>query len=106
MADAMPVGSQTIDGVRVRCAESTGPSAYRDDLLSPRAMGEILVRLVAEWGLKKPHVVAPGHLALLPPCSRSRHALAFCRAGGGKRRGGRPDSAQDRGRDVTSNQRR
>jgi pimeloyl-ACP methyl ester carboxylesterase len=100
MADAMQVGFRTVDGVRVRCAESTGPSApsilltspwpesayafapiwpslanvarlvpvdlpgfgrseRRDDLLSPRAMGEFLVRLVAEWGLEKPHVVAP-----------------------------------------------
>jgi len=100
MANAMHVGFRTVDGVRVRCAESTGPaappilltsrwpesvyafapiwfsladvaplvavdlpgfgrSARRDDLLSPRAMGEFLVRLVAEWGLEKPHVVAP-----------------------------------------------
>jgi pimeloyl-ACP methyl ester carboxylesterase len=100
MADAMRVGFRTVDGVRVRCAESTGPSApsilltspwpetvhafapiwpslatvarlvavdlpgfgrseRRDDLLSPRAMGEFLIRFVAEWGLEKPHVVAP-----------------------------------------------
>jgi pimeloyl-ACP methyl ester carboxylesterase len=97
---AMQVGFRTVDGVRVRFAESTGPSApsvlltspwpesvyafapiwpslanvarlvavdlpgfgrseRRDDLLSPRAMGEFLVRFVAEWGLEKPHVVAP-----------------------------------------------
>ena len=96
----MRVGFRTVDGVRVRCAESTGPSApsvlltspwpesvyafapiwpslatvarlvavdlpgfgrseRRDDLLSPRAMGEFLIRFVAEWGLEKPHVVAP-----------------------------------------------
>jgi pimeloyl-ACP methyl ester carboxylesterase len=100
MAEAMPVGFRTVDGVRVRCAESTGPfapsilltspwpesvyafapiwpslttvarlvavdlpgfgrSERRDDLLSPRAMGEFLIRLVAEWGLAKLHVVAP-----------------------------------------------
>jgi pimeloyl-ACP methyl ester carboxylesterase len=34
-------------------------SERRDDLLSPRAMGELLVGFVAEWGLEKPHVVAP-----------------------------------------------
>lgn len=96
----MQVGFRTVDGVRVRCAESTGPSApsilltspwpesvygfapiwpslataarlvavelpgfgrseRRDDLLSPHAMGEFLVRFVAEWGLEKPHIVAP-----------------------------------------------
>ena len=100
MADAMHVGVRTADGVRVRCAESTGPAApsilltspwpesvyavapiwssladvarlvavdlpgfgrseRRDDLLSPQAMGEFLARLVGEWGLEKPHIVAP-----------------------------------------------
>lgn len=36
-----------------------GRSERRDDLLSPRAMGEFLARLVAERGLDKPHLVAP-----------------------------------------------
>ncbi|MGD0923882.1 MAG: alpha/beta hydrolase [Streptosporangiaceae bacterium] len=96
----MRVGFRIIDGVRVRCAESTAPSEpsilltnpwpesvyafapiwpslapvarlvavdlpgfgrseRRDDLLSPRAMGEFLVRFIAEWGLEQPHLVAP-----------------------------------------------
>ena len=36
-----------------------GASERRDDLLSPRAMGGFLARLVAEVGLKRPHLVAP-----------------------------------------------
>ncbi len=36
-----------------------GASERRDDLLSPRAMGEFLARLVAEAGLGAPHIVAP-----------------------------------------------
>src|ERR1700704_5089283 len=36
-----------------------GASERRDDLLSPRAMGEFLARLVAEIGLGRPHIVAP-----------------------------------------------
>jgi pimeloyl-ACP methyl ester carboxylesterase len=36
-----------------------GASERRDDLLSPRAMGGFLARLVAEAGLERPHVVAP-----------------------------------------------
>jgi pimeloyl-ACP methyl ester carboxylesterase len=100
MADAMKMEFRTIEGVQVRCAESTGPSTpsivltspwpeslyafapawpslanvahlvavdlpgfgrseRRDDLLSPRAMSEFLVRFVAEWELDKPHLVAP-----------------------------------------------
>jgi pimeloyl-ACP methyl ester carboxylesterase len=35
MADAMQVGFRTVDGVRVRCAESTGPSAPSILLTSP-----------------------------------------------------------------------
>ncbi len=100
MTDAMRVEFRTVDGVRVRCAESAGPgtpsilltspwpesvyafapiwpslaslarlvaldlpgfgrSERRDDLLSPRAMGEFLVRFVAESGLDRTHLVAP-----------------------------------------------
>src|SRR5260370_151513 len=29
------------------------------DVLSPRAMGEFLIRLIDEWGLNTPHIVAP-----------------------------------------------
>jgi pimeloyl-ACP methyl ester carboxylesterase len=36
-----------------------GQSERRNDLLSPRAMGEFLIRLIDEWGLNTPHVVAP-----------------------------------------------
>jgi pimeloyl-ACP methyl ester carboxylesterase len=36
-----------------------GRSERRDDLLSPRAMGDFLVRVVAEADLGRPHVVAP-----------------------------------------------
>jgi pimeloyl-ACP methyl ester carboxylesterase len=91
---------RTIDGVRIRYAESAGPrepvllltcpwpesiyafaqawatlaeharlfaidlpgfgaSQRRDDLLSPRAMGGFLTRLIAEAGLGRPHIVGP-----------------------------------------------
>ncbi|MGZ4307044.1 MAG: alpha/beta fold hydrolase, partial [Solirubrobacteraceae bacterium] len=97
--DAMQVGYRTVDGVRIRCAESDGPadrtvvltspwpesiyafapiwsalgrrfrlfaidlpgfgaSERRDDLLSPRAMGAFLLRLVDECELGRPHLVA------------------------------------------------
>jgi pimeloyl-ACP methyl ester carboxylesterase len=36
-----------------------GASERREDLLSPRAMGEFLVQLIAEAGLGTPHIVAP-----------------------------------------------
>ena len=36
-----------------------GASERRDDLLSPRAMGEFLARLIAEAELGRPHIVAP-----------------------------------------------
>jgi pimeloyl-ACP methyl ester carboxylesterase len=36
-----------------------GASERRDDLLSPRAMGEFLARLIAEADLGSPHIVAP-----------------------------------------------
>ncbi len=36
-----------------------GASERRDELLSPRAMGGFLTRLVAEAGLGRPHIVAP-----------------------------------------------
>jgi pimeloyl-ACP methyl ester carboxylesterase len=91
---------RTVDGVRIRCADSGGSpeptviltspwpeslyafapiwsslaeharlfavdlpgfgaSEGRDDLFSPRAMGEFLVRLVAEAELGRPHIVGP-----------------------------------------------
>jgi pimeloyl-ACP methyl ester carboxylesterase len=36
-----------------------GASERRDDLLSPRAMGAFLARLIDEVGLGRPHIVAP-----------------------------------------------
>ena len=36
-----------------------GESERRDDLLSPAAMGDFLVRLIEEFGLAAPHIVAP-----------------------------------------------
>jgi pimeloyl-ACP methyl ester carboxylesterase len=91
---------RTIDGLRIRCAESDGAheravlltspwpesvyafapmwsslaeqarlfaidlpgfgaSERRDDLLSPRAMGAFLARLIGEAELGRPHIVAP-----------------------------------------------
>jgi pimeloyl-ACP methyl ester carboxylesterase len=36
-----------------------GASERRDELMSPRAMGEFLARLIAEADLEPPHIVAP-----------------------------------------------
>jgi len=36
-----------------------GQSERRNDLLSPRAMGEFLIQLIDEWGLNAPHIVGP-----------------------------------------------
>ena len=36
-----------------------GASERRQDVLSPRAMGEFLARLIAEADLGAPHIVAP-----------------------------------------------
>jgi pimeloyl-ACP methyl ester carboxylesterase len=36
-----------------------GRSERRDELLSPRAMGTFLLRLIDEWGLGGPHLVGP-----------------------------------------------
>jgi pimeloyl-ACP methyl ester carboxylesterase len=36
-----------------------GQSERRAELLSPRAMGAFLLRLVDEWGLRRPHLVGP-----------------------------------------------
>ncbi|MGZ4287770.1 MAG: alpha/beta fold hydrolase, partial [Solirubrobacteraceae bacterium] len=99
-SNTMSVCYRTVDGVRIRCAESDGPpdrtvvltspwpesvyafapiwtmlgrrfrlfavdlpgfgaSERRSDLLSPRAMGAFLVRVVDECELGRPHLVAP-----------------------------------------------
>jgi pimeloyl-ACP methyl ester carboxylesterase len=36
-----------------------GQSEHRDDLMSPKAMGEFIIRLADSSGLDNPHVVAP-----------------------------------------------
>src|SRR5437867_3544969 len=36
-----------------------GASERRDDLLSPRAMGQFLAQLIAEADLGRPHIIAP-----------------------------------------------
>jgi pimeloyl-ACP methyl ester carboxylesterase len=115
----MRVGYRTIDGVRIRYAESDGPpdrtvvltspwpesvfafapiwtvlgrrlrlfavdlpgfgaSERRDDLLSPRGMGEFLLRLVDESELGRPHLVAPdvGTAAALFAAASSPGAVA------------------------------
>jgi pimeloyl-ACP methyl ester carboxylesterase len=96
----LPVDFRTVDGVRIRYADSGdaegpvllltspwpesvyafapmwaslaeharvfaidlpgfGASERREDLLSPRAMGEFLARLIAELDLGRPHIVGP-----------------------------------------------
>ena len=40
------------------CRASASPKG-RTQLLSPRAMGQFLLRLVDEWGLGRPHLVGP-----------------------------------------------
>lgn len=116
----------TVDGARIRCAESEGPpgptvvltspwpesvfafapiwrtlgrrfrlfavdlpgfgaSARRDDLLSPRAMGAFLIRLIDECELGRPHLVAPdvGSSAALFAAASSRGALSSVVVGSG-----------------------
>lgn len=36
-----------------------GHSERKNDLLTPQAMGEFLIQLIDEWGLKMPHIVGP-----------------------------------------------
>ena len=48
-----------------------GRSQRSDALLSPRAMGEFLIRLVDAFGLENPHVVGPD-IGTGPRCSRPR----------------------------------
>jgi pimeloyl-ACP methyl ester carboxylesterase len=70
--ETMRSGFRTIDGVRIRYAELAeharlvavdlpgfGQSERREDLMSPRAMGDFLARLVDEAGLRAPHIVGP-----------------------------------------------
>jgi pimeloyl-ACP methyl ester carboxylesterase len=120
------VSFRTVDGVRIRCADSGGPgervvlltspwpesvyafapvwsalssharlfavdlpgfgaSERRDDILSPRAMGDFLARLIADAGLGRPHVVAPdvGTSAVLFAAADHPEAIASAIVGGG-----------------------
>jgi pimeloyl-ACP methyl ester carboxylesterase len=62
-----------------------GRSEAREDLYSPRAMGEFLVRLIDEWGLGRPHVLGPdvGTGATLFAASLAPHALSSAVVGSG-----------------------
>jgi pimeloyl-ACP methyl ester carboxylesterase len=55
-----------------------GRSEGRDDLMSPRAMGDFLNRLIAETDLGRPHIVAPdvGTAAALFAASRLPERIA------------------------------
>ena len=122
----MSVCYRTVDGVRIRCAESDGPpgravvltspwpesiyafapiwsvlgrrlrlfavdlpgfgaSERRDDLLSPRAMGAFLIRLVDECELGRSHLVAPdvGTSAALFAAASSPSSFASVVVGSG-----------------------
>jgi pimeloyl-ACP methyl ester carboxylesterase len=54
-----------------------GASERRDDLLSPRAMGAFLARLVSEVGLARPHIVAPDVGTSAALFAASTHAESF-----------------------------
>ena len=56
-----PMWSKLADHARLYAIDlpGFGASERRDDLLSPRAMGEFLVQVVEEAELGKPHIVAP-----------------------------------------------
>ncbi|MGZ4218339.1 MAG: alpha/beta fold hydrolase [Solirubrobacteraceae bacterium] len=125
-SNTMSVCYRTVDGVRIRCAESDGPpdrtvvltspwpesvyafapiwtmlgrrfrlfavdlpgfgaSERRSDLLSPRAMGAFLVRVVDECELGRPHLVAPdvGTSAALFAAASSPRSLASVVVGSG-----------------------
>lgn len=62
-----------------------GRSERRAELLSPRAMGEFLLRLVDEWELGRPHVVGPdvGTGAVLFAAAGGADAFASAVVGSG-----------------------
>jgi pimeloyl-ACP methyl ester carboxylesterase len=62
-----------------------GQSERRADLLSPRAMGRFLLRLIDEWGLGRPHVVGPdvGTAAVLFAASEDLDRFASAVVGSG-----------------------
>jgi pimeloyl-ACP methyl ester carboxylesterase len=62
-----------------------GKSEPRDDLYSPQAMGQFLIRLIGEWGLDRPHVFGPdvGTGATLFAAAFQPDALASAVVGSG-----------------------
>jgi pimeloyl-ACP methyl ester carboxylesterase len=56
-----PIWSSLAEHARVFAVDlpGFGASERRDDLLSPRAMGEFLARLIAEADLGTPHIIGP-----------------------------------------------
>jgi pimeloyl-ACP methyl ester carboxylesterase len=56
-----PIWAQLSEHARLFAVDlpGFGASQRRNDLLSPRAMGEFLVQLIAEAGLGTPHIVGP-----------------------------------------------
>src|SRR5262249_44330804 len=56
-----PIWARLADHARLFAVDlpGVGASERRDDLLSPRAMGEFLAQLIAEAELGRPHIVAP-----------------------------------------------
>src|SRR5258705_5235952 len=62
-----------------------GKSEARDDLVSPRAMGQFLVQLIDEWRLGRPHVFGPdvGTGAALFAAAQEPEALTSAVVGSG-----------------------
>jgi len=55
-----------------------GRSERRDSLMSPRAMGEFIVRAADAFGLEKPHVVAPDIGTSAALFAAAAHPQRFC----------------------------
>src|SRR3954454_17724051 len=63
-----------------------GASERRDDLLTPEAMGDFLVRVIEECGLERPHLVGPDvgtSAALFAAASRPALVASFVVGSGG-----------------------
>jgi pimeloyl-ACP methyl ester carboxylesterase len=56
-----PMWASLVEHARILAIDlpGFGASERRDDLLSPRAMGQFLAELIAEADLERPHLVAP-----------------------------------------------
>src|SRR4051794_20292323 len=70
-----------------------GHSEMRRELLSPQAMGEFYVRIADEFGLVKPHVVAPDVGTSASLFAAARHPGRFGSVTVGSGGGGAPDKA-------------